>query len=35
METRRGRTNPGTWGHWQVALKYAQYLSPEFAIWCT
>jgi hypothetical protein len=30
----RGGTNPGTWGHYQIALAYAKYLSPEFHIWC-
>lgn len=24
----------GTWAHWQVALAYAKYLSPEFHGWC-
>ena len=24
----------GTWGHWQVGLAYAKYLSPSFHIWC-
>jgi hypothetical protein len=24
----------GTWAHWQIALAYAKYLSPEFHIWC-
>lgn len=24
----------GTYGHYQVALAYAKYLSPEFHIWC-
>ncbi len=31
------RTKPGkgggTWAHWQIALEYARYLSPELAIW--
>lgn len=27
--TKRGRTG-GTFGHWQIALAYAQWLSPEF-----
>lgn len=31
--TTRGR-NGQTFGHWQVALGYAQYLSPEFHMWC-
>ena len=29
-----GRRGGGTWAHWQVALTYAKYLSPEFHIWC-
>jgi hypothetical protein len=33
MAKRRGK-NGGTWAHWQVALAYAKYLSPEFHIWC-
>lgn len=32
VEARRGR-NGGTWGHWQVALAYAKYLSPKFHMW--
>lgn len=24
----------GTWAHWQICTAYAQYLSPEFHIWC-
>ena len=24
----------GTYAHWQIALAYAKYLSPEFHIWC-
>ena len=24
----------GTWAHWQFALSYARYLSPEFHLWC-
>lgn len=23
-----------TWAHWQIALAYAKYLSPEFHMWC-
>ena len=30
----RGGRNPGTWAHWQIALAYAKYLSPEFHMWC-
>ena len=29
-----GGKNPGTWAHWQIALAYAKYLSPEFHMWC-
>lgn len=28
LKTRRG-VNGGTWAHWQLALSYAQYLSPD------
>lgn len=31
IETRK---RAGTWAHWQVALAYAKYLSPEFHMWC-
>ncbi len=24
----------GTWAHWQIAMAYAKYLSPEFHAWC-
>jgi hypothetical protein len=33
LETEPGR-NGGTWAHWQIALAYAKYLSPEFHMWC-
>lgn len=29
----RGGNGGGTYGHWQIALAYAKYLSPEFHIW--
>lgn len=32
LKTTRGKGG-GTWGHWQIALEYARYLSPEIAIW--
>lgn len=32
--TQRGGVNPGTWMHEDVALEFARWLSPEFAIWC-
>lgn len=39
FETVRGQRaetdeNGTTWAHWQLALVYAHYLSPEFYIWC-
>lgn len=30
----KGGTNPGTWFHEDVALEFARWLSPQFAIWC-
>ncbi len=33
LEARVGR-NGGTFAHWQIALAYAKYLSPQFHIWC-
>ena len=32
--TKRGGKAPGTWAHWQIALAYAKYLSPEFHMQC-
>jgi hypothetical protein len=29
IQTKRGGKNSGTWSHWQIALTYAQTLSPE------
>jgi hypothetical protein len=29
-----GRHGGGTWAHWQVAMAYAKYLSPEFHMAC-
>lgn len=34
VKTVRGGRAPGTWAHWQVAMAYAKYLSPEFHMWC-
>lgn len=34
IQTVRGGNAAGTWAHWQVALAYAKYLSPEFHVWC-
>lgn len=33
VQVRRGGSNPGTWAHQKVALRVAQKLSPDFAIW--
>jgi hypothetical protein len=33
IKTTRGK-NGGTWGHWQVSLTYAQYLSPDLHAFC-
>lgn len=33
MEKRQGKGG-GTFAHWQIALAYAKYLSPEFHMWC-
>lgn len=33
IQTLRGN-EAGTWGHWQIAMAYAKYLSPEFHAWC-
>lgn len=34
VKTVRGGKSPGSWAHWQIALAYAKYLSPEFHMWC-
>jgi hypothetical protein len=33
LVTTRGRRG-GTWGHWELAISYAQYLSPPLHAWC-
>jgi hypothetical protein len=33
LKITRGRFG-GTFAHWQIALAYAKYLSPEFHIHC-
>ena len=30
----QGGTNQGTWMHEDVAIEFARWLSPKFAIWC-
>lgn len=32
--TQRGGCNPGTWMHEDVAIEFARWLNPKFAIWC-
>ncbi|MDQ1087190.1 hypothetical protein QE390_001736 [Siphonobacter sp. SORGH_AS 1065] len=34
IKTINGGSNPGTWMHEDVALEFARWLSPAFAIWC-
>lgn len=34
VQVKKGGTNPGTWFHEDVALEFARWLSPAFAIWC-
>jgi hypothetical protein len=34
ISAQRGRGVGETWAHWQIALAYAKYLSPEFHMWC-
>lgn len=34
VQVTRGGDNPGTWMHEDVALEFARWLSPAFAIWC-
>lgn len=34
VEVRYGGDNPGTWMHEDVAMEFARWLSPKFAIWC-
>lgn len=34
FEVVRGGPDPATWAHWQIAMAYAKYLSPEFHAWC-
>ena len=34
VQVTKGGANPGTWFHEDVALEFARWLSPQFAIWC-
>jgi hypothetical protein len=34
VQVTKGGSNPGTWMHEDVALEFARWLSPLFAIWC-
>ncbi len=33
MAKKQGKSG-GTFGHWQIAIAFAKYLSPEFHMWC-
>jgi hypothetical protein len=33
VEVQNGGSNPGTWLHELIALRFAQWLSPHFSIW--
>lgn len=34
VQVTKGGSNPGTWMHEDVAMEFARWLSPAFAIWC-
>jgi phage antirepressor YoqD-like protein len=34
VQVTKGGTNPGSWMHEDVAIEFARWLSPQFAIWC-
>ena len=34
VQVKKGGSTPGTWMHEDVALEFARWLSPQFAIWC-
>ena len=34
IQTHRGGGSPGTWMHEDIAMEFARWLSPDFAIWC-
>lgn len=34
VHVKKGGHNAGTWMHQDVALEFARWLSPKFAIWC-
>lgn len=34
VKTEKGGANPGTWMHKDVAMEFARWLAPLFAIWC-
>ena len=34
VQVKKGGNNSGTWMHEDVALEFARWLSPAFAIWC-
>lgn len=34
LKTRKGRHHSGTWMHPKLAVRFAQWLDPRFAVWC-
>lgn len=34
VQVKKGGNNPGTWMHEDVAIEFARWLSPSFAVWC-
>ena len=34
VQVKKGGSTPGTWMHKNVAMEFARWLSPKFAIWC-
>ena len=34
VQVTKGGDNPGTWMHEDIAIEFARWLSPAFAIWC-
>ena len=34
VQVKKGGARPGTWMHEDVAMEFARWLSPAFAIWC-
>lgn len=34
LKTKRGKYNGGTWLHPKLAIDFARWLNPDFAVWC-